>query len=60
MSDLIRREEVLNLLDTVLESGVFNGRYNMYEKITDALRKDIHSVGPEKCNNCIFRNRYRI
>lgn len=60
MNDLLRREEVLTTFDTALESGAFRGRYDTYEKITDAIRKDIPSVGQEKCSDCIFRNRYRI
>lgn len=60
MDDLLRREEVLTIFDTLLDSGAFRGQYDTYEKITVAIRRDIPSVGQEKCNDCIFRNRYRI
>lgn len=43
MSDLISREEVLNLIDTAFESGAFDGRY-AYENLIDAVQNLIHPL----------------
>lgn len=43
MSDLISREEVLNLIDTAFESGAFDGRY-AYENLIDAVHNLIHPL----------------
>lgn len=43
MSDLISREEVLDLLDTAFESGAFDGRY-AYENLIDAVQNLIHPL----------------
>lgn len=43
MSDLISREEVLDLLDTAFKSGAFDGRY-AYENLIDAVQNLIHPL----------------
>ena len=43
MSDLISREEVLNLIDTAFENGAFDGRY-AYENLIDAVQNLIHPL----------------
>ena len=50
MSDLISREEILNLIDTAFESGAFDGRY-AYENLIDAVQNLIHPLETD----CISR-----
>lgn len=50
MSDLISKEEVLNLIDTAFECGAFDGRY-AYENLIDAVQKLIHPLETD----CISR-----
>lgn len=50
MSDLISREEVLNLIDTAFENGAFDGRY-AYENLIDAVQNLIHPLETD----CISR-----
>lgn len=59
MSDLISREEVLNLIDTAFENGAFDGRY-AYENLVDAVQNLIHpletkALEKEPCEDCISR-----
>ena len=45
MSDLISRDEVLNLVDTAYESGAFAGWY-AYKNVIDAVQNLIHPLEP--------------
>lgn len=54
MSDLISREEVLNLLDTAFENGAFDGRY-AYENLVDAIQNLIHPLEKEFCEDAVSR-----